>query len=119
MSKFSVVIPALNEEKFLPNLLASLAEQTKRDFEVIVVDGSSKDDTVAVARSFAAKLPSLQVHVSEEANLPLQRNIGARMSAGEWLLFVDADSIFLPYSMERLEHFVREQDPKFFMVWFR
>lgn len=42
MSKFSIVIPALNEEKYLPNLLTSLTKQTRTDYEVVVVDGSSK-----------------------------------------------------------------------------
>ncbi len=76
MSKLSIVIPALNEEKFLPNLLTSLTKQTRMDFEVVVVDGSSKDNTVALARSFGPKLPKLQVCVSERAGLPLQRNMG-------------------------------------------
>ena len=44
-----------NEEKFLPHLLLSLTKQTKQDFEVIVVDGSSTDRTVEVANSFAAQ----------------------------------------------------------------
>src|SRR5258706_4031142 len=91
--RFSVVIPALNEEKFLPKLLASLAAQTVKDFEVVVVDGSSKDKTVTVARSFAKKLPKLQVVVSKVASLPLQRNLGAKKTTGEWLIFIDADSV--------------------------
>jgi glycosyltransferase involved in cell wall biosynthesis len=74
----SIVIPALNEEHFLPHLLTSLTKQTKSDFEVIVVDGSSTDRTVEVARSFGTKLPKLEVIVSQKASLPLQRNLGAR-----------------------------------------
>jgi glycosyltransferase involved in cell wall biosynthesis len=117
--KLSVIIPALNEEKFLPQLLASLAAQTKRDFEVIVVDGSSKDRTVSRARSFRSKLPKLQVIVSTRASLPLQRNMGARAASGEWLAFIDADSILLPYFIERLQSFIREHHPKLFTSWFR
>ena len=49
---FSIVIPALNEEKFLPKLLESLSHQHFCDFEVIVVDGRSKDKTVAVAETY-------------------------------------------------------------------
>lgn len=119
MGKLSIVIPALNEEKFLPNLLTSLAKQTRLDFEVVVVDGSSKDNTVAVARSFSPKLPKLQVCISEKANVALQRNLGARATEGEWLVFIDADSTLLPYSIERLECFIEEQNPKLFTTWFR
>ena len=119
MSNISIVIPALNEENYLPHLLTSLTKQTKRDFEVIVVDGSSTDKTVEVARSFASRLPKLEVIVSQKANLPLQRNMGARASSGEWLAFIDADSILLPYFIERIESFIEEQNPTLFTSWFR
>jgi glycosyltransferase involved in cell wall biosynthesis len=119
LSKFSIIIPALNEEKFLPNLLASLSKQTKQDFEVVVVDGSSKDSTVALAYSFQSTLPNLQVCISKIGNLPLQRNIGANATHGEWLVFIDADSILLPYFIERLECFITEKNPDIFTSWFR
>ncbi len=119
MSKISIVIPALNEEKFLPQLLTSLTEQTKRDFEVVVVDGSSRDDTVAVAHSFSPNLPGLRVLVSEKASLPLQRNLGAGAASGEWLVFIDADCLALPYFVERIECFIEQHNPRLFTTWFR
>jgi glycosyltransferase involved in cell wall biosynthesis len=119
VNKISVVIPALNEEKYLPRLLQSLAEQTRRDFEVVVVDGSSQDKTVEVARSFGAKLPGLSVLVSPKRSVPLQRNLGARATRGEWLVFLDADSQVQPYFMERIEAFIKETQPKLFTSWFR
>jgi len=119
MSKISIVIPTLNEEKFLPNLLASLTKQTKKDFEVVVVDGSSKDKTVELAHSFGSQLSGFQVCVSEKAGLPLQRNLGAKTTKGEWLVFVDADSTLLPYFIERLECFIGEYDPQLFTTWCR
>jgi len=119
MTKLSLVIPALNEENFLPHLLTSLTKQTKQDFEVVVVDGSSQDRTVETARSFHAKLPKLQVIVGEKAGLPLQRNLGAKATTGEWLVFIDADSRLLPYFVERIEWFIEKQQPKLFTSWFR
>jgi glycosyltransferase involved in cell wall biosynthesis len=115
----SIVIPALNEEKFLPNLLESLATQTNRDFEVVVVDGSSKDKTVEIARSFAPKLPKLKVIVSPKASLPLQRNLGAKETTGEWLLFIDADSTLFPHCIERLYEYISRSRPAFFTTWMR
>ena len=119
MHKLSIIIPALNEEKFLPNLLESLAKQTVKDFEVVVVDGSSKDRTVEVAQSFSRQLPQVNVIVSNRAGLPLQRNIGARAASNEWLVFIDADSVLLPYFVERLEWFIAERNPRLFTSWFR
>jgi glycosyltransferase involved in cell wall biosynthesis len=116
---YSVIIPTLNEEKFLPNLLESLIVQTDKHFEVIVVDGSSKDKTVAIAKSFASKLPKLNVIVSEKACLPLQRNLGAREAKGQWFVFVDADSVLFPHFIERITRFIQEKNPALFTTWIR
>ena len=113
----SVIIPTLNEEKFLPKLLASLSQQQVKDLEVIVVDGSSKDRTVEFAKRFTSKIPSLHILVSKTSSLPLQRNMGAHIAKGEWLAFVDADSILLPYFMERIRVFIEEKKPKLFSAW--
>jgi glycosyltransferase involved in cell wall biosynthesis len=116
---YSIIIPTLNEEKFLPNLLISLAAQTRRDFEVIVVDGASKDDTVAVAQEFKRKLSRLTVLVTEGPGVSRQRNVGARNSSGEWLVFVDADSVLLPTFIERISEYIRTEHPKIFTTWTR
>lgn len=114
--RFSVIIPTLNEEKFLPNLLTSLVSQTEKHFEVIVVDGASKDKTVAVAESYKKKLP-IRVIVCERASLPMQRNRGASVARGQWLVFIDADSILLPYGMERLDAFIQKGPASFVTPW--
>jgi len=116
---FSVIIPTLNEEKFLPHLLDSLVEQTKKDFEVVVVDGSSQDKTVDVARSFTAKLPSLHIVSSTKASLPLQRNLGAKQAKGDWFIFIDADSVVFPHFIERMTQYIGQKKPAFVTTWFR
>mgnify|MGYP001596815155 CR=1 FL=1 len=104
--RFSLIIPTLNEEKFLPKLLESIADQTEKSFEVIVVDGASKDNTVKIARSFDKKIP-IRVITCDHARLPMQRNRGAAQARGLWLLFIDADGVLLPYCIERLDIFIR------------
>lgn len=115
---FSVIIPALNEEKFLPTLLDSLVSQTKKNFEVIVVDGKSKDQTVKVARSFRTKLPRLKVIISPKSSVPYQRNLGAKYAKGEWLVFADADGKFLPYFFDSSKAFIDTEKPSVFFPWF-
>jgi len=115
--KYSVIIPTLNEEKFLPLLLSSLASQTERNFEVIVVDGSSQDKTVAIANTFKRKVPGLKIVVSKIASLPLQRNLGAQKSNGEWLAFIDADSILMPNFFERVSEFIKRTNPALLTTW--
>jgi glycosyltransferase involved in cell wall biosynthesis len=118
-SLFSIIIPTLNEEKFLPRLLDSLVAQTGRNFEVIVVDGSSRDKTVAVAKKYTAKLPGLKILEVKKPSLPLQRNLGAKAAKGDWYVFVDADSIFLPYFTERIAVFIEQTKTRLFTTWFR
>lgn len=115
---FSVVIPTLNEEKFLPKLLSSLCEQTYTDFEVIVVDGASVDKTVVLARTFTSKLPALQVIESKIAGLPLQRNLGVKAARGSYFVLIDADSILMPYALSRMAWFIKTNAPELFTSWF-
>ena len=85
----SVIVPTLNEEKYLPRCLKSLARQSQKDHvEITVVDGGSSDRTVDVAQEYADK-------VLVEPGLPVgaSRNLGARQATGEILAFIDADTM--------------------------
>jgi glycosyltransferase involved in cell wall biosynthesis len=116
---FSIIIPTLNEEKFLPRLLESLAKQTYRDFEVIVVDGKSKDKTVKLAQTHTSELPALTVHVADHASLPYQRNVGAGNATGTWFIFIDADTVVLPYCLQQIETYIQSHDVSFLTTWCR
>ncbi len=93
---FSVIIPTLNEEKNLPLILKDLIPQTFSDFEVIIVDGHSDDQTIANIKPLTPKLPQVTVLNSEIRNVSTQRNFGASKAQGEYLIFCDADDR-LPY----------------------
>lgn len=84
----SVIIPTLNEEKYLPKCLRSLADQNGDvPFEVIVVDGGSTDKTVEIAKQYADR-----VFVRARKPVGAARNTGAEQAAGEILAFIDADT---------------------------
>lgn len=101
---FSIIIPALNEEKYLPKLLGDLSIQSYRDFEVVVVDGGSKDKTVVLARSFSEKLPRLTVLSSSLAHVCTQRNLGAKHALADILIFSDADNRLPPYFLQGIKY---------------
>lgn len=90
---FSIVIPTLNEEKYVPHLLEDLCNQTMdhRLFEVIVVDGSSKDKTVSETEKYS-NLINLRIVRAKKANVSLQRNLGAKFAKSPWVIFMDADN---------------------------
>ena len=96
----SIIIPTYNEEDYIGKLLQSLCEQTYGDFEVIVVDGQSEDDTISAAKMFSDKL-SIQIINSSERNVAYQRNLGVANAKGDLLLFLDADILLKDYFLGR------------------
>ena len=87
---FSVIIPTLNEEDYLPKILSDLVKQKQKNFEVIVVDASSEDKTKQKALKFSKYFP-LAFYAAKKSNVSFQRNFGAQKANGEFLLFLDAD----------------------------
>lgn len=88
--KISVVIPAYNEATYIDRLLEALANQSFRDFEVIVSDAQSQDGTAKVVETFSKKL-DIRLVSSPPRGPGAGRNKGAKIARGEWLLFLDAD----------------------------
>jgi glycosyltransferase involved in cell wall biosynthesis len=89
--KLSIVIPTLNEELYLPLLLEDLSQQTEKDFDVVVIDAKSEDNTKKAAQKFDKKL-HLQFIESSRRRVAYQRNLGAKNAKGTHIFFVDADS---------------------------
>lgn len=94
--KVSVIITCKNEEDYIESCLKSVQYQTLKNFEIIVSDGKSKDNTVKIAKRYADKV------IVEETNVSAGRNIGAANAKGEILIFVDADTVLLPETLEKI-----------------
>lgn len=116
---FSIVIPTLNEAKYLPKLLNDLAHQSYQDFEVIHVDGQSEDATVKKAATYGKKLRILTKVVSVR-NVSYQRNTGAKLAKGKWVLFFDADNRLPAYFLDGLRYQIAKQpDTDIFTTWIK
>lgn len=114
---FSVIIPTLNEEKYLPTILKSLAKQTFRDFELILVDASSDDNTLGIFDEFKKYFPQCQVLISKRRNVGYQRNLGAKQAKGKYLVFFDAD-VDIPFTfLEEIHLAAIKQDFPFATTW--
>lgn len=116
--RYSVIIPTLNEELSLPHLLDSLCTQTFKAFEVIVVDGGSRDNTRRIAASYRKKLPLSHVVQTKKTEISFQRNTGARLAQSDWLVFVDADSRLLPDCLATFDSCIRRDKVRFCSSWF-
>lgn len=111
MNNYSIIIPTLNEELFLPDLLESIAHQEyDGEVEVIVVDGNSEDETVAKAETFLSKIPRLKVVAAHERGVSRQRNIGVEHASFDRLLFLDADIVLPSQLLNTLEKRVRDDE---------
>ncbi len=99
---FSIVIPTLNEEKCLPQLLENLANQTLQEFEVIQVDAQSEDQTVKKAQKFQSSL-DLKILNSGTRNVSYQRNLGGEKARADWIVFMDADNAIKPNFLQQLK----------------
>jgi len=99
----SVVIPCYRQADLLPDTVASVALQTFRDWEIVVVDDGSPDDTSAVARNLARRLPGRRIRVQRQANRGLSgaRNAGVRLARGRYVLPLDADDLLDPAFLEK------------------
>lgn len=98
----SVVIPAYNAEKTLPRMLDSVLGQTWRNLQVILADDGSTDDTVKLARTYAARDPRLTVLVREPLGVSATRNAGLDLCTGKYIRFADADDSMPPDSIEKM-----------------
>ncbi len=100
--KVSVVVPFFNTEAYLSCCLESIRRQDFRDFEAILVNDGSTDDSLSIARRFADGDSRFRLVSEENAGLSAARNLGIENSRGEWLTFVDSDDAISPHFLSAL-----------------
>ncbi len=97
MIRVSIIIPTYNRADELPRVLDALALQTMSDFEVIVVDNGSTDDTAALLARRAQNAPFPLIHLRIQPSGPAgARNAGMAIARGAFLAFVDSDVALAP-----------------------
>src|SRR4051812_39209032 len=96
MPVVSIIMPAYNVAPYIGDAIRSALAQTYTDFELIVVDDGSKDDTAALAREFART--DRRVRLVQQANRGLAgaRNTALRAATGEFFALLDSDDIWEP-----------------------
>lgn len=99
MPQLSIIIPAYNEENYLPKTLHALKNQTYQNFETIVVANGCTDNTFSIAQKRATKAINLP-----QANVSLARHTGAQNAMGQTLLFLDADTVLPQNALHKIHH---------------
>lgn len=90
---FSIIIPIYNAEEYLNRCLSSLLIQEFDDFEIILINDGSTDDSLKICNDFLAQSKRKSITVFNKINegVSIARNKGIELSKGEWILFLDAD----------------------------
>lgn len=94
----SIIIPVYNCAPWLGEAIESCLNQTYENFEVIVVDDGSTDDSLNVASRYA---PNVKIYTQLRKGAAAARNFGFSMSKGEYITYLDADDVFLPSKLSR------------------
>jgi glycosyltransferase involved in cell wall biosynthesis len=99
----SIILPVFNREKILPKFIESVISQTFQDFEVIIVDDGSVDNSLKIAEEYAKKNPKIHcIKHQRNMGLPAARNTGIKLSKGNLIFFGEDDVILDPKCLEQL-----------------
>ena len=114
MPKVSIILPVYNGEKTLAKSLKSIADQTYRDFETIVVDNNSTDDSVSIAESFTETANVRVVHCEHQGLVP-SLNFGLCHAGSEYIARQDDDDFWYPDKLEK-QMALFEKDPELSVI---
>lgn len=99
-SKISVIVPCYNQGRFLSETLNSVLEQSFSEWDLIVVDDGSTDDSADIAKSYAAADSRIRYVRQENAGPSAARNKGVSLASAPLLFFLDGDNMILPKFLE-------------------
>ena len=106
--RFSVIIPLYNKAPYVAKAIESVLAQTFHDYELLVVDDGSKDESASVAAKFIEGRQNCRLIRQENAGVSVARNKGVDASQGDYLCFLDADDWWEPTFLEEMDKFVSE-----------
>jgi len=106
MPRVSIVITSYNSGLLIGETLDSILAQSYRDFEIIVVDGGSTDDTIEVVSRYSSPV---RLIAGQRLTKSAGRNVGIRAAQGEYIGFVDADDLWLPDKLQAQMDLLEEQ----------
>ncbi len=111
MPKISVIMPVYNTEKYLPQCLDSLINQTFTDIEIICIDDASDDKTFDVLTAYLQKDSRISIFQNQvNKGQAITRNIAMDMAKGDYIFFMDSDDYLMPDSLEHMYCLAKEHN---------
>ena len=106
-----VIIPAYNCKSTLERTLGSLVAQTDPNFKVIIVDDCSTEDIKSIVDDYSSKLKITYIRNEENIGCGMSRQAGIDNSSSDFFCFIDADDVFMPYTVETFNSII-EANPQ-------
>lgn len=107
--KFSIIVPVYNVEKYISKCLDSIENQTFRDFEAIIINDGTKDDSQKIIDKYVKRCPTIfKSYIKENGGLSDARNYGIDRASGEYIIFVDSDDWIDIDLLEKLNSKIEE-----------
>ena len=104
MSKISVIMPVYKAEKYLERSVTSVLNQTHTDFELLLIDDGSPDNSGAICDEWAKKDNRIRVFHKPNGGTSDARNFGIEKAQGEYITFIDNDDYVLPHWLESMHN---------------
>ena len=99
MPRISIIVPVYQAEKLLPACVDSVKQQTFQDWELLLINDGSRDNSPAICDAYAAEDARIRVFHKENGGVSEARNLGLRNAVGEYIAFLDADDRFEPQTL--------------------
>lgn len=107
--EFSVILPTYNRVKFIKNAINSVLNQTFIDFELIIIDDGSTDNTLEIVTNINDS--RIKYHYQENSERSAARNKGIDNASGTWICFLDSDDEYQPNHLRELAKFIEDATP--------
>lgn len=114
--KYSIIIPVYNAEKYLRFCVDSILSQVVDNFELLLVNDGSKDDSGRICDEYAKKDNRIKAIHQDNMGASFARNVGIENANGEWISFVDADDWVAPDYLEIMDKVDEKADINFFSI---
>ena len=109
----SIIMPSYNTGRFIKETIESVLKQTYSDWELIIVDDCSTDDTDAVVAPYLADSRILYIKNDVNSGAAISRNRALREAKGKWIAFLDSDDLWEPEKLEKQLRFMVENGYRF------
>ena len=108
--KFSIIVPCYNLAPWIQQCLDSVASQDFKDWECVVIDDESTDDSGQILDEYARRDSRFKIIHQKNAGEGGARNTGLSVAKGEWIFFLDGDDLMLPTALAQLVECITEDD---------